>query len=1332
MEAKGAAVRLVIIAAVVAAGGFFVANFAEAADINISEGSSIQDAISAATTGDTITIGNGAYAITETLNVNKSLTLIGESREGVIIDASAVDGYGISISTDSVTLENITLIGPRGGYNPESPNWGSYKDNYGIKVSHIGDIHLRNLTVRGSGISEIDLNTVTNSTVENIEADGQNTPGFGLMILDSSNVAVTDITTNGNGWGGASVQTKNATSDSVIFGGTFNASESNPFLIEKDPAAYPDITNIQIPADFGHIVYALREGDNYKQWFYQKTLADAQSFARGLVNSTTTYSGILAYDVAEQNYYVEEGMLIQNAINAATAGDTVNVSAGTHDETIDINKDITLQGAGSGDGGTVVTRTSVTNPAPYPTQVDGLTYSYNPVVVVSASGTVESPLLIKDLQIRPRQDLIGAARQIPGILFMPYTSVSYVTLENVHVIGTKSFGTPESGVRIDGSTNVDHFIIRDSAFNDMGYGMIFHNTESAPTAVQDVEVRNTTFSGNSLKGFYTEKLSRAVFENVNAANNGDIALVPAWAVKNNAGIDINLSYGSYENIILTDVTATGNGIGSVNGAGLTVKARDDKTPSAILDMVTVQGGTFTGNTIGIFFGEPEKGNASLGSASIHNARIYGNVSADVVNNLSGTTIDAANNWWGNAAGPASSTSSIVSTPWLSAASGGTSRSFNVQIEGGATFNIIQEAIDAASEGDVISVLPGKYNERIVITKPLTLRGATHNVNKNGYAVPESYAWNTSVESIINNPEPALSTSQVVDIVSDDVVFEGFIVQSLNALPSSANDHLLRLDATTGVANDGAVADDTLDNIVIRNNVIGPNTNVVSQNGTNGRMGLYFASPNYPADERGITNTLVTGNKIFGVLGNGNNIFVWGSAESYASPANADYTGTVIENNEISGSHRSGIEISGGVDNLIIRNNDIYGNTGLPSDDPAALKYGTGIVVIRMGSDKASLTGMGSTNLQITDNSIHGNEKNGIYFGPINSGHIISGNKIYGNGHDGIKIDLTEQYHGGPAPVYDAASNMVMRGNSVYSNGQYAVRVVGEPTNGFALDAKNNYWGAASGPVASAVTLNVSYDPWLAEADAPLAITSSGLTDLLNDGIFSVAGSSDEEATGVTVTQAVAVSIASEGGTSKVTIPKDTVIERSDGETFDAGGLMATSTSFNALSLGLGMIADGALQWGLSGIELAFSAPISVSISVGESFNGQVLNVVRSTSGSSWTSDGIVPPATCTVASGLCTFSAYKASYFLAFHSAAPSSTGTSGGGGGGGGSTMTGKLSAEARKTDTNRDDKIDIFDFNILMAHWDEAGVGNFTDFNGDSKVDLFDFDLLMVHWTM
>ena len=123
-----------------------------------------------------------------------------------------------------------------------------------------------------------------------------------------------------------------------------------------------------------------------------------------------------------------------------------------------------------------------------------------------------------------------------------------------------------------------------------------------------------------------------------------------------------------------------------------------------------------------------------------------------------------------------------------------------------------------------------------------------------------------------------------------------------------------------------------------------------------------------------------------------------------------------------------------------------------------MKYGNGILVIRMGSDKASATAMGVDGLTLQNNEIYNNEKNGIYLGPINSNYAISGNYIYDNGYDGLRVDLTEEYYGGTAPVYDQVSGIVAGDNQIYGNALYNVQMIGAPTNGFILDAGDNWWG----------------------------------------------------------------------------------------------------------------------------------------------------------------------------------------------------------------------------------------------------------------------------------
>jgi len=82
---------------------------------------------------------------------------------------------------------------------------------------------------------------------------------------------------------------------------------------------------------------------------------------------------------------------------------------------------------------------------------------------------------------------------------------------------------------------------------------------------------------------------------------------------------------------------------------------------------------------------------------------------------------------------------------------------------------------------------------------------------------------------------------------------------------------------------------------------------------------------------------------------------------------------------------------------------------------------------------------------------------------------------------------------------------------------------------------------------------------------------------------------------------------------------------------------------------------------------------------------------------------------------------------------APVSSGGGGGGGGGGGATTpvttTSALSSAAQKVDANKDGKIDVLDFALLMSNWGKTG-SNISDINSDSKIDIFDFALLMASW--
>jgi hypothetical protein len=403
---------------------------------------------------------------------------------------------------------------------------------------------------------------------------------------------------------------------------------------------------------------------------------------------------------------------------------------------------------------------------------------------------------------------------------------------------------------------------------------------------------------------------------------------------------------------------------------------------------------------------------------------------------------------------------------------------------------IQAAINAANDGDTISVMPGTYDQRITINKSLSLIGATSGVNKKGYGI-----YDPASESILRPTTPL--EAPVVNIKADNVTFDGFVVAYEVAQSGGVYQDLVQIDPYTSVT----------EGIQIINNVLGPNTNIISQDGTKGRSGITVLGPRTLP----LKNLLIENNKIFDVAGNGSGILIEASySTEYSGRIGfTDMAGSSIENNEITGTHRSGIELAGGVngtipDGFLIKDNLITNNGfgGIP--DAANLKYGNGIMMIRGSGDMALANPSGSRYVTILNNTIIGNEKNGIYLGSQNRDIYVENNSIENNGEgisgynswDGIRADLNESYYTGHTIRYDILQNIQVHNNSILGNGNEGINVTEIPTQG-PVNATYNWWGDDSGPgtvgpgSGDRVSLNVLYDPWL--PDTPPA----SVTNLMN-------------------------------------------------------------------------------------------------------------------------------------------------------------------------------------------------------------------------------------------
>jgi hypothetical protein len=412
---------------------------------------------------------------------------------------------------------------------------------------------------------------------------------------------------------------------------------------------------------------------------------------------------------------------IQGGIDAVV-GSTVNVAAGPYADNILINKKLTLQGAGSSVSGTVITPPSGIG------------------IIISASGASSSDrLTVKDLRVT------GASSN--GI-DIDAANVSYLTFDNVACVANGYHGintnpptgsgnfvdvvltncdlssNAQAGFRPASYVGINGLTITGGHMDGNLYGWYSDYGYTYPI-LTNVNVTGTTFSNNTSKGIYLEKLDHATFTDIVVNNSGTVG---AWA----AGIDINEKFASYQNVIFNNPMITGCGTGdAVNGAGITVKARDDGSTygahPASLTNLQINYGTITGNQEGIRLGEPGKNNAGPTNVVLYHNTITGNV-LKTLRNVSLAQTNAERNYWGSTdkptiAGTISGLADFI--PYCNSDFSICNYGLTVHnITHPADYDNLTTALTAAQPGDEIHVDAGAifYEHDVPITKPVTLIG----------------------------------------------------------------------------------------------------------------------------------------------------------------------------------------------------------------------------------------------------------------------------------------------------------------------------------------------------------------------------------------------------------------------------------------------------------------------------------------------------------------------------------------------------------------------------------------------------------------------------------
>ncbi len=543
--------------------------------------SGLQAAIDAASTGDTITLTAGTYESTATITINKDVTIDGN---GSTVNVAGVGKdpwryvFIIPAAGAGATVQNFTInkTDKAGEFNllAIQANDVTIQDNTFTGQFAIGDGDVTRAMEVSGGLSGL---SIDGNTISGLRQPAYFNPGTVGTVSDN-NVDATKgwvvigatITFTGNTWGTNAV-------DIYLGDGT-------PFGAPYDPLS-------------------------------------AMSTANDSANIEDGRTGVNPYRVTNTTKGTAY-TTIQAAIDAADAGDVIDVAAGTYAEAVTIDKAVTLQGAGNEATDTVVTVNSGI----------GINITASNVIVKSLRATGgNSGINVADAANDVEVNTVTCTGNTYGLLVQ--------NVDNLHVTDCNLISNTSSGAKFRGQT--DGLQISGGHFDNNTHG-IYHADQPIGHAIQNATIDGATFSNNTGKGIYTEQMRDTTITNVTIDSSGTGTV---WG----AGIDINLKLDDYSGIVISNSTISNCGGGdSTNGAGITVKARDDGATyganPATLDDVQLTGLTISGCQEGVRFGEPGKLNAGPTNVTVSGCTFTNNVLGDIRQcSKSGVEIDAAGN-----------------------------------------------------------------------------------------------------------------------------------------------------------------------------------------------------------------------------------------------------------------------------------------------------------------------------------------------------------------------------------------------------------------------------------------------------------------------------------------------------------------------------------------------------------------------------------------------------------------------------------------------------------------------------------------------------------------